>query len=105
MTIRDDIPFLEEMQFEVFFWNPNTPRPPADEFLARSEIQKLVAGWGRPGNHAVVAQEGETPIGAAWYRFRTEEDHTYGLVDADTPEAGRSCVRSSRRPETTVSGR
>jgi len=100
MTIRtatrDDLPFLEEMLFEAFFWNPTPPRPPADEFLARPEIQALLAGWGRPGDRAVIAQQGETPIGAAWYRFWTEEDHTYGFVDAETPELGIGMYASHR---------
>ena len=100
MTIRtatwDELPFLEEMQFEAFFWNPNTPRPLADEFLARPEIQRLLAGWGRPGDRAVIAQEDETPIGAAWYRFWTDEDHTYGFVDAETPELGIGVHASHR---------
>ncbi len=100
MTIRtatwDELPFLEEMQFEAFFWNPNTPPPLADEFLARPEIQRLLAGWGRPGDRAVIAQEDETPIGAAWYRFWTDEDHTYGFVDAETPELGIGVHASHR---------
>ena len=59
MTIRpatpDDLPFVKAMQFETFFWNPNTPRPPADAFLAKPEIQRILAGWGRPGDRAVIA--------------------------------------------------
>ena len=92
MTIRpatpDDLPFLEAMEFEAFFWNPTTPRPPADEFLSKPEIQRLLAGWGRAGDRAVIAQEGQTPIGAAWYRLWTDADHSYGFVDAETPELG-----------------
>ena len=100
MTIRtatrDDLPFLEEMLFEAFFWNPTTPRPPADEFLARPEIQALLAGWGCPGDRAVIAQQGETPIGAAWYRFWSDEDYTYGFVDVETPELGIGVHASHR---------
>lgn len=92
MTLRpatpDDVPLLEAMQFEAFFWNPTTPRPPADAFLARPEFHRLLAGWGRPGDYAVVAEQGETPIGAAWYRLWTDDDHSYGFVDAETPELG-----------------
>jgi ribosomal protein S18 acetylase RimI-like enzyme len=93
---RDDVSFLEEMLFEAFFWNPTEPRPPAAEFLARPEIQRLVGGWGRSGDRAVVAEERETPIGAAWYRFWTEEDHSYGFVDAETPELGIGLHASHR---------
>ena len=100
MTIRtatsDDLPFLEAMQFEAFFWSLSTPRPPAGEFLARPEIQKFLAGWGRPGDRAVIAQEGTASIGAAWYRLWTDEDHSYGFVDAETPELGIGVEASHR---------
>ena len=45
-------------------------------------------GWGRPGDAAVVAVDGETIVGAAFGRLFTEEDHGHGFVDADTPEIG-----------------
>lgn len=100
MTLRpatpDDLPFLEAMEFEAFFWNPDTPRPPAADFLSKPEIHRLLAGWGRAGDRAVVAQEGEMPIGAAWYRRWTDEDHSYGFVDAETPELGIGVAASHR---------
>ena len=83
-----DLPFLEQMLFEAFFWNPNQARPEFKAFFKQPEIRKLLAEWGRPGDRAVIAEEGERPVGAAWYRFGTEEDHSWGYVDPETPELG-----------------
>ena len=100
MNIRpgnvDDLPFLEQMLFEAFFWNPSTPRFPMDDFLANPQFQKYLLDWGRLGDKAVIAEEGGQPIGAAWYRFWTEKDQTYGFVNAETPELGMAVHANHR---------
>ncbi len=100
MNIRpgneDDLPFIEKMLFEAFYWNPSTRRPHIREFLLHPKFRKLLSEWGRPGDRAVIAEEGETPVGAAWYRFGTEENHSYGFVDPETPELGMG-VRAGHR--------
>jgi|SRR5262245_40406633 len=83
-----DRPFLEEMIFEAYFWNPSWPRPALAEFRERHEFQKLLAGWGRHGDRGVVAEEQQSRIGAAWFRLWTQELHSYGFVNAETPELG-----------------
>ncbi len=83
-----DLPFLEQMLFEAFFWHPEQPRPEMTEFFKKPEFAKLLADWGRPGDRAVIAEVGSAPGGAAWFRFGTEADHSYGFVDSSTPELG-----------------
>ncbi|MBI3304434.1 MAG: GNAT family N-acetyltransferase [Deltaproteobacteria bacterium] len=85
---REDLPFLEQMLYEAFFWHPNQVRPELEEFIEHPEFHKLLSEWGRPGDRAVIAEADGTPIGAAWYRLWTEENHSYGFVDASTPELG-----------------
>lgn len=85
---KKDLPFLKEMLFEAFFWNPDLERPGYQEFLQHPEFGKLLSKWGRPGDRAVIAEDNEKPIGVAWYRFWTDENHSYGFVDSDTPELG-----------------
>ena len=82
----ESLPFLERMLFEAFFWDPRAVRPPFAAFRLEAEFVKLLAGWGRPGDCAVVAEDAGEPIGAAWYRLWTPELHSYGFVDAGTPE-------------------
>ena len=92
-----DLPFLREMLFEAAFWRTGVPRPAPEEGLARPDLVRLLEGWGRPGDAAVVAEAstGEA-AGAAWYRFWTAENHSYGFVAEGVPELGLA-VRSPFR--------
>lgn len=101
-AIRDggvsDVPFLREMLYEAAFWRPETARPPINEGLTRPEFAKLLRGWGRTGDIAVVAAiPGGERIGAAWYRFWSEDEHSFGFVDPEIPELGMAVVRAYRR--------
>lgn len=91
-----DRTFLEEMLFEAFFWNPAWSRPSLAEFRVEPEFRKLLADWGRPGDRGVLAEEWQTRIGAAWFRLWTLELHSYGFVDAETPELGIAVVSANR---------
>jgi ribosomal protein S18 acetylase RimI-like enzyme len=91
-----DLPFLEEMLFEAFFWRSETVRPEFRDFIKEPQFRMLVSGWGRPGDTAVIAQEAGASIGAAWYRFWTEQNHSYGFFDSDTPEIGMAVVAAYR---------
>jgi len=97
-TRGDDLPFLREMVFEAAYWRANKPRPSLEEGLARPELAKVLAGWGRPGDLAMVATDGTGErIGAAWMRLWTPEDHTQGFVDQHTPELGIGVRKDFRR--------
>ncbi len=101
MTIREgnaeDLPFLKEMLFEAAFWRPGIARPAIEEGLAQPEIAKLLVNWGREGDASVIAEaKGDRPVGAAWYRFWTDDDHSYGYVSADIPELGIAVVEETR---------
>jgi ribosomal protein S18 acetylase RimI-like enzyme len=82
LTIRpgdaDDIPFLERMLFEAFFWSPALARPPFETFREQAEFTTLIGGWGRRGDRAVVAE-------------------SKGTRHADTPELGLAVVGDYRR--------
>src|SRR5450432_1616626 len=97
-TRPDDAPFLREMLFEAAHWRPNKPRPSLEEGLARPDLAKVLAGWGRPGDLGMVATDGQGErIGAAWMRLWTVDDHTDGFVDEQTPELGIGVRREFRR--------
>ncbi len=91
-----DLAFLEEMLFEAFFWDTAAPRPTLAGFRENSEFMKLLGGWGRPGDRAVVAEERGQRLGAAWYRLWTPDLHSYGFVDAETPELGIAVAPAHR---------
>lgn len=85
-STSSDFAFLEEMLFEAFFWDPKQARPPLAAFRSTAEFEKLLAGWGKTGDRAVVAESEAMRVGAAWYRLWTPEIHSHGFVDAATPE-------------------
>ncbi len=76
------------MLFEACFWNPNMHRPDIDQFFKNNDIAKLISNWGRIGDGVVIAEDAQQLIGAAWYRLWTEVNHSYGFIDARTPELG-----------------
>ena len=101
ITIRDaspgDKPFLQAMLYEAAFWRPGQTRPPLDSALADPELAKLLAGWGADGDVGVIAMNAEREaIGAAWYRFWTDDHHSYGYVNAATPEIAIGVVQERR---------
>jgi hypothetical protein len=64
-----DLDFLKEMLFEAFFWDLSTRRPVFTAFRDTPEFSKLLTGWGRKGDRAIIAEESRTRIGAAWFRL------------------------------------
>jgi len=100
MKIRDakrsDLPFLRKMLFEAFHWNPDQERPQFQVFIENPEFSRLLEDWGRDGDEALIAEISSMPIGAAWYRQWSQDDHTYGFVDTRTPELGIA-IESNQR--------
>ena len=85
------------MLFEAFFWDAKVDRPTFSEFRRHPEFVKLLSGWGRRGDYGVVAEDSGSQVGAAWFRLWTTELHSYGFVDATTPEIGLAVPRIHRR--------
>ena len=84
----DDLPFMWDMLHEAIHRASDEPAPSREEVLSEPGISHYLEDWGRPGDAAVVARDGEAGrrIGAAWYRLMSTEDPGYGFVDAGTPE-------------------
>jgi GNAT superfamily N-acetyltransferase len=92
----EDLDFLKEMLFEAFFWDGSIERPLFASFADNPEFSKLLAGWGRSGDRAIIAEESATRMGAAWFRLWTPELHSYGFVDTATPEIAMAVKQNYR---------
>ena len=92
-----DIHFLKEMLFEAAYWRPDQERPSLENGLARPDLVYLLEDWGRDGDTAVIALiQGSQRVGAAWYRFWEPEQHSYGYVSSEIPEAAIAVCEAYR---------
>ena len=68
-----DLPFLRDMLRHAYYarWGSEADVP----------LERYVAGWGRPGDTALVAIDEFQPVGAAWYRLFEQDEPGYGFVD------------------------
>jgi GNAT superfamily N-acetyltransferase/DNA-binding transcriptional ArsR family regulator len=82
----DDLPVYRRILYEAVAWDPNRALPPLDQIVEHPQLALFHRGWGRPGDLAVVAHRAGEPIGGAFGRLFTEEEHGSGYVDPDTPE-------------------
>ena len=81
-----DLPFLREMLYEAVFWRSTANKPSFAEGLAYPDVSKVLADWGeREGDTAVIATIQSNPVGAAWYRYMTDDNAIRGYLDETTP--------------------
>ena len=85
---NSDMAFLREKLYLGVYWRAiaNEDPPPFEQALADPQVSKALAGWEkRAGDVAVVALDNGIPVGAAWYRFWTDDNHIRGYIEEQTP--------------------
>ena len=92
----EDFTFLATMLGEAAVWRPDKPTPTAAQVLADPRYSMYLAGWPRPGDYGLIAEQ-DGPVGAAWYRTYTDTSHGYGFVTEQIPELSIAVVVSRRR--------
>ena len=93
-----DLAFLRRMLYEAVFWRTIPHGPSLEEGLRYPDVRGLLADWGkREGDTAVLAVLDSTCIGAAWYRFWTDDNPIRGYVDEATPVLAIGVCRDYRR--------
>ena len=91
-----DFAFLATMLGESAVWRPDKPTPTGPQVLADPKYAMYLAGWPKPGDYGLVAEQ-DGPVGAAWYRTFTEATNGYGFVAEDVPELAIAVIASRRR--------
>jgi ribosomal protein S18 acetylase RimI-like enzyme len=91
----EDFIFLTTMLGEAAVWRPDKPTPTADQVLADPRYSMYLAGWPRPGDYGLIAEQ-DVPVGAAWYRTYTEASHGHGFVTEAIPELSIAVIASRR---------
>lgn len=78
-------------------WAPGRPPLTREQVEAEPKLSHYAAGWPRPGDLGVVVEDADgAGLGAAWLRYFTEDDPSYGFVAADVPELSIGVDPSAR---------
>jgi ribosomal protein S18 acetylase RimI-like enzyme len=85
---QDDVSFLWDMLYEIRSLRcvREGKTLPSRDVLQTPDLAKYVQNWGLKSDRAFIAIDGQTPVGAAWYRLFTADNAGYGYVDDNTPE-------------------
>ncbi len=91
----EDEPFLRLMLYEAAT-PPDAPRQDLEDVLAEPRNARFIAGWGRPGDLGVVADEDGKSIGAAWIRVHAGDEFTPGYLGAAVAQVAIAVVPHQR---------
>jgi ribosomal-protein-alanine N-acetyltransferase len=94
-AMDSDVPFLWDMLY-LSIYVPPGQEPPLRDILSHPRLSHYLTKWGRPGDRAIIALDGNTPIGAVWMRLFDQSDPGYGFVDSEIPELGIAIVPEYR---------
>jgi ribosomal protein S18 acetylase RimI-like enzyme len=92
----DETAFLHDMLYAALAWRPGVELPPREWVMEHAQVAPFHRDWGRAGDTGLVAEGGGSPLGLAWYRFFTEDEHGEGFVDEETPEVAIAVVDGQR---------
>lgn len=94
LATADDDRFLEQMLAVAADWRTPPPRP-VEHVRADPQLAHYVAGWPLPGDLGVIA-ETAAPVGAAWWRYFTEDDPGFGFIGPSVPELSIAVTAEAR---------
>jgi [ribosomal protein S18]-alanine N-acetyltransferase len=96
LATEKDIDFLWDMLYEAIYV-PEGQTPPPKDILNEPNIKKILNGWGRKGDQALIALDSSNhPVGAVWIRLYDESQKMYGYVDPHTPILGIAMLPNYR---------
>lgn len=94
--IKDtDYPFLEEMLYQMVFFENSDLKPPAAELIGIPEISRYIR-YVKEYGAGIISLDNNEPTGAAWFILFPDNDRGYGFVDVNTPEISMAVKESYR---------
>jgi GNAT superfamily N-acetyltransferase len=75
---------------------PNDLAVSVADVMCRPDLAMTIPDFSRPGDLAQIAEDAGTSFGAAWCRRFTQEEHSWGFMDEDTPEVGLAVLATHR---------
>ena len=92
-----DARLVLDMLLHATNWHPSREPLSEEQVLREPKLAHYAAGWPQPGDLGVVVEDADgTGRGAAWLRHFTDEDPSYGFLDAGTPELSIGVSPQSR---------
>jgi GNAT superfamily N-acetyltransferase/DNA-binding transcriptional ArsR family regulator len=82
----DEVGHLQQVLYDAVSWDPDRVLPAYEIVVNHPQLLPYHQGWGRHGDHGVVAELDGEVVGAAFFRLFTEDDHGHGFIDDSTPE-------------------
>jgi len=92
---ENDYAFLEEMLYEMVFFEDPALKPTPAELLKIPEINRYIK-YIMPYGGGVIALDNDKQAGAAWYILFPDNDRGYGFVDGNTPEISMAVMENYR---------
>lgn len=90
-----ELPLMKEFLYlAIFQRDDNSPLP--REVIFEPSLAIYFEGWGRPGDHCLVADNGGNIVGMVWTRILSGEIKGFGSLGSDTPEFAVSVVKEYR---------
>ncbi len=98
-TIREILPqehyLLSDFLYEAIFQRDETDLLPR-EVIKQPELSIIIADFGKPDDHCLVAECDGKVIGAVWTRILCGEVKGFGNIDDTTPEFAISLYKDYR---------
>lgn len=90
-----EVPLLRDFLYEAIY-NRNADQVLDKKIVDEPGLRRYLEGFGRSGDHALVATVDNKPVGAVWTRIFGGDAPGYGYVDDEIPEFIISLYREYR---------
>jgi GNAT superfamily N-acetyltransferase len=95
-VVPEDLPILRSMRADAVNWDASRPFRTVAQVTSIPELGRYLDGWPRSGDAGVVAEQGDSAVGAAWFRIFEADAPGYGFIDTTIPELTIAVAEGAR---------